>query len=34
VYVGYSDLSLGDETVDLTRARRTAFIKIGYAFVP
>jgi hypothetical protein len=34
VYVGYSDRSLGDSEVDLTRLDRTAFLKIGYAWVP
>ena len=34
LYVGYSDRSLGDSEVALTRLDRTAFLKIGYAWVP
>jgi len=34
LYVGYSDRSLGDSETDLTRLDRTAFLKIGYAWVP
>jgi hypothetical protein len=33
VFVGYSDNSFGNQDVDLTRADRTVFAKIGYAFV-
>jgi hypothetical protein len=31
--VGYSDSSFGDQRVDLTRADRTLFLKIGYAWL-
>ncbi len=34
LFVGYSDNSLGDQRVDLTRTDRTLFLKIGYAWVP
>jgi hypothetical protein len=34
LFLGYSDDSLGDERIDLTRADRTLFMKIGYAWVP
>jgi len=34
LFVGYSDNSLGDERIDLTRADRTLFLKVGYAWVP
>ena len=34
LFVGYSDNSLGDERIDLTRADRTLFLKLGYAWVP
>ena len=34
LFVGYSDDSLGDERIDLTRADRTLFLKVGYAWVP
>lgn len=33
-FVGYSDASLGSETVDLTRMSRTFFVKLGYALRP
>jgi hypothetical protein len=33
-FVGYSDASLGTETVDLTRLNRTFFVKLGYALRP
>ena len=32
-YLGYSDSSLGDDRIDLTRADRTLFLKIGYAWL-
>jgi hypothetical protein len=32
-YVGYSDSSFGDDRVDLKRADRTLFLKIGYAWL-
>jgi hypothetical protein len=34
LFVGYSDNSFGDQRVDLTRADRTLFLKLGYAWVP
>jgi hypothetical protein len=34
LFVGYSDNSLGDDRIDLTRADRTLFLKLGYAWVP
>ncbi len=34
LFVGYSDNSFGDQRIDLTRADRTLFLKIGYAWVP
>lgn len=34
IYLGYSDTSFGDSTTSLTRSDRTAFLKIGYAWVP
>lgn len=34
LYLGYSDTSLGDSQLSLTRSDRTAFLKIGYAWVP
>ena len=34
LYLGYSDRSQGDSQVSLTRSDRTAFLKIGYAWVP
>ena len=33
LFVGYSDSSLGDRSVDLTRENRTFFLKVGYAWV-
>jgi hypothetical protein len=33
-FAGYSDNSLGNERIDLTRDDRTFFFKIGYAWVP
>jgi hypothetical protein len=33
-FLGYSDASLGNETLDLTRLNRTFFAKLGYAFRP
>jgi Domain of unknown function (DUF5916)/Carbohydrate family 9 binding domain-like len=32
-YLGYSDSSFGDDRVDLKRADRTLFLKIGYAWL-
>jgi hypothetical protein len=34
VYLGYSDTSIGDNGTSLTQLDRTAFLKIGYAWVP
>ena len=34
LFVGYSDNSRGNERIDLTRADRTLFVKLGYAWVP
>jgi hypothetical protein len=34
VFVGYSDNSYGASSYDLTRADRTVFAKLGYAWVP
>ncbi|HEX4963078.1 MAG TPA: DUF5916 domain-containing protein [Thermoanaerobaculia bacterium] len=34
LFVGYSDDSAGDQRIDLTRADRTFFLKVGYAWVP
>jgi hypothetical protein len=34
VFLGYSDNSLADQTFDLTRANRTFFLKLGYAWLP
>lgn len=34
LYLGYSDNHQGDSQVDLTQLNRTAFFKIGYAWVP
>ena len=34
LFVGYSDSALGEERVDLTRADRTLFLKLGYAWLP
>ncbi|HSL16387.1 MAG TPA: DUF5916 domain-containing protein [Methylomirabilota bacterium] len=33
LFLGYSDTSLGDDRVDLTRQSRTVFLKIGYAWL-
>jgi hypothetical protein len=33
-FLGYSDNSLGDQQIDLTRANRTFFLKLGYAWLP
>jgi len=32
-YPGYSDSSFGDDRIDLLRASRTLFLKIGYAWL-
>jgi hypothetical protein len=32
-YLGYSDSSFGDDRIDLLRADRTLFLKIGYAWL-
>ncbi len=34
LFAGYSDNSIGDERIDLTRNDRTFFLKLGYAWVP
>lgn len=34
LYLGYSDNHQGDSQIDLTQLNRTAFFKIGYAWVP
>ncbi len=34
LFLGYSDDSAGDQRIDLTRAERTFFLKVGYAWVP
>ncbi|MEN8164306.1 MAG: DUF5916 domain-containing protein [Acidobacteriota bacterium] len=34
LYLGYSDNHRGDSRIDLTQLNRTAFFKIGYAWVP
>lgn len=34
IFVGYSDNALADRTYDLTRADRTFFLKLGYAWIP
>jgi len=34
VFAGYSDTSVGDATLDLTRVSRTLFLKLGYAWLP
>jgi hypothetical protein len=34
LFAGYSDNARGDERVDLTRADRSFFFKVGYAWVP
>ena len=33
LFVGYSDNSLADQNVGLTRTNRTVFVKVGYAWV-
>jgi hypothetical protein len=33
-FLGYSDVSLADRRIDLTRESRTFFLKIGYAWLP
>ncbi len=33
-FLGYSDNSVGDARVDLTRSDRTFFLKLGYAWLP
>ena len=33
-FLGYSDNSLADQRIDLTRENRTLFLKIGYAWLP
>lgn len=33
VLLGYSDNAMGDRTTDLTRANRTLFLKVGYAWL-
>jgi Domain of unknown function (DUF5916) len=33
VLLGYSDNAMGDRTVNLTRANRTLFLKVGYAWL-
>jgi hypothetical protein len=34
LFIGYSDLRLGDQDIALTQSNRTLFAKIGYAWVP
>jgi hypothetical protein len=34
LFLGYSDDSAADQRIDLTRADRTFFLKLGYAWVP
>jgi len=34
VYLGYTDNHQADSRIDLTQLNRTAFFKIGYAWVP
>ena len=34
LFLGYSDLHLGDDEFSLTQADRTLFAKIGYAWIP
>jgi len=34
LFLGYSDNSAADQRIDLTRAERTFFLKVGYAWVP
>ena len=33
-FVGYSESRLGSDTIDLTQADRTLFVKLGYAWIP
>jgi hypothetical protein len=33
LFAGYSDTRLGAESIDLTQAERTFFLKVGYAFL-
>lgn len=33
-FLGYSDNSLADQRIDLTRSDRTLFLKLGYAWLP
>jgi hypothetical protein len=33
LFAGYSDTRLGGESIDLTQAERTFFLKVGYAFL-
>jgi hypothetical protein len=33
-FVGYSDSHRGTDAIDLIRASRTFFVKLGYAFRP
>ncbi len=33
VFLGYSDTSIGFEDLSLTRANRTFFVKLGYAWL-
>ena len=33
-FLGYSDNSLADQRIDLTRTDRTLFLKLGYAWLP
>jgi hypothetical protein len=33
LFVGYSDIFLGDQEYDLTQTGRTVFAKLGYAWV-
>jgi hypothetical protein len=32
LFVGYSSTRVGDETIDVTEADRTLFVKVGYAW--
>jgi hypothetical protein len=33
-FLGYSDVALADQRIDLTRENRTFFLKLGYAWLP
>ena len=33
LFLGYSDTSIGDRQIELTRESRTVFLKIGYAWM-